>query len=195
MKKYAKILEKKEGDMAGKLGIMKKELTRQIKIISISSTVIINLLYISYLRFALRHSIGNRYVNFALTIATALFLVIYLILRLFGENKRSVKKTKRVYKRFKLLTKIFTVGMAIYALATAVGTVSPMATLFATVNAVLLGIRLIIELIASLIGRGVSKAKNAAVERRLNKKREVNTYETDFTEAEVEDVKIELNDL
>lgn len=181
--------------MAGKLGTMKKELTRQIKIVSISSTVIINLLYISYLRFALKHSIGNRYVNFALAIATALFLVIYLILRLFGENKRNVKRTKKVYKRFKLLTKIFTVGMAIYTLATAVGTVSPFATLFATVNAVLLGIRLIIELIASLISRGVSKAKNAAVERRLNKKREVNTYETDFTEDEVEDVKIELNDL
>ena len=151
--------------MEGKLKIAKDELKRQLKIISVSSTVIINLLYISYLRFALRHGIGNRYVNFALTFATALFLVLYLIFRLIGENKKNVKRTKKAYKRFKLMTKIFTVGTAVYAVLAASGSVTPLASVFAYLNAALLAVQLIFEVISSLIISGARRVKNHLSER------------------------------
>ena len=157
--------------MEGKLKTIKDELKRQIKIISISSTIIVNLLYISYLTFALRHSIGNRYVNFTLALATGAFLLMYLIFQTFGENKKNVKRTKKVYKRIKRITKIFTVFTAIYTVATAVGSVSPIAAIFAIINAVILGIQMIFDLIASIIVRGARRVKTAAVEKHRNKKK------------------------
>jgi uncharacterized membrane protein len=177
--------------MKGKLKIIKDELKRQLKIITISSTVIINLLYISYLRFALRHGIGNRYVNFALTIATALFLLLYLIFRLFGENKKNVKRTKRIYKRFKLLTKLFTVLTAIYVLITATGSVTPMAGIFAYLNAILLALQLIFELVASLITRGARRVKESVSERLREPKKLKITSDT----VSEERVEITQNDL
>ena len=181
--------------MAGKLTIMKNELIRQLKIISVSFNVIVNLLYIAYLRFAIKQGIGNRLVNTALVFATAIFLVVYIIFRLFGENKRNVKRTKRIYKRFKLLMKLFTVGTAVYTVVIAVDAVSPVATVLAIVNAVILGVRLIFELIVSLITRGARKVKNSVVEKRLNKKRAEEKVETSFIPDEVTDVEITADDL
>ena len=181
--------------MAGKLKIIKDELLRQLKIISISFNVIVNLLYIGYLYFAIKQEIGNKYVNMTLAIATALFLLIYLILRLFKNDKKNLKRTKKVYKRIKLLTKVFTVGTAVYTVSIAVGSVSPLATLFAIVNAILLGIRLIFELILSLITRSVGKVKSSVIEKRLNRKRPNLETDMSFVPDEVFDVEITVDDL
>lgn len=147
----------------------KEELQRQIKIISVSLTVLIHILYIGYLRFALRKSIGNRWVNLALVIATAVFLVVYLAFQVFSKNKKNVKNAKRIYKRFKLLTKIFTIGTAVYTVITAVGSVSPFASIFAVANAILLGIRLILEMIISLLSLGARKVKSSIKRKREDK--------------------------
>jgi amino acid transporter len=174
-----------------KLETAKNELARQLKAISISSTVIIHLLYIVYLRFALRKSIGNRMVNLALVLATGAFLVVYLAFQIFGKNKKNIKRTKKLYKQFKLLTKVFTVGTAVYTVITAVGSVSPTAALFATVNAVLLGIRLIFEVIISLISLGARKVKSSITEKRARRNGTSKVIETD----EVPDVVLTLDDL
>ena len=181
--------------MAGKIKAIKEEFLRQLTIISVSFTIIVHLLYISYLRFALRHSIGNRAVNFVLVMATALFLVVYLIFRVFIKNRNNVKRTKRIYRRFKLIAKLFTVGIAIYTIATAVGSVSPFAALFAMINAIVLIIRLIFELIIAIITRGIRRVKNSVKERITlqNSSDIVDGIELD--ENEYSEVKITADDL
>lgn len=153
--------------MAERFNEIKKELSRQLKIVSVSFTVLVHLLYIGYLRFALRKSIGNRYVNLVLVLMTAVFLVVYLIFSLVGKNKKNAKRTKKVYKRFKLLMKIFTVGTAVYTVFTALGSVSPLAILYSVANAIVLVLRLIFELIISLVGFGARKVKSKIGKKRI----------------------------
>lgn len=175
----------------GKIKEIKSELSRQIKIISVSFTTAINLLYIWYLRFALRKGIGNRYVNLTLAIVTAAFLVIYIAFSLFGKSKKGVRMTKKLFKRFKLIMKLTTVATAVYTVYTAVGSVSPVAIFLAAFNAVVLAIRLLIELIAWLIGRGARLVRERITERKASP-----PITTEFVESEpCESCEITLDDL
>lgn len=149
----------------------KNELSRQIKNISITATVAVNLIYIAYLAYSLMNDIGIKAVNIALIIGTAIFLLSYLFLQMVTENRKTkLKSTKRFYKRFKLATKVFSTGTAIYSLATAAKSVSPFAMLLSVIGAVFLGIRIITELLVGLISHQAKKISESIKTKRENKK-------------------------
>lgn len=155
--------------MAGKIAQIKEELLKQIRRISITITVAVNLLYIAYLLFAYANDIGNKYVNIALAVGTVVFLVAYLIITLIlNGSKSKLKSAKKFYKRFKLLTKVFTVGTAIYTLITA-AEASKFAMWFAAGNAIFLAIRLVFEFIAITIERKIKSFKENRQRRKEEK--------------------------
>ena len=156
--------------MNEKLTMAKDELARQLRKISITITLIVHLLYIGYLSYSLLRGIGNRIINIALIIGTGVFLIVYLILQLFENRKKRLKSTKRYYKRFKLITKLFTTATAIYSLITASKAVSPFATFISVSGAVILLIKILFELISSLIARKAKQIKEERTSKREKKK-------------------------
>lgn len=170
--------------MKEKLIEAKNEFARQVKKLSISVTLTAHLLYIGYLAYALTHNIGIRGVNIALMIGTAVFLAAYLLLQLVGQNKKSrLKSTKRFYKRFKLATKVFSTGTAIYSLVTAAKSVSPFAMILSTLGAVFLAIRIITELLVSLIERKARRIKESIKNKWESKKKKKSIKEADFSDC------------
>lgn len=129
---------------------------QKFKTLSIISTLAIHLSYIAYLSYSLDKDIGVKAVNIALIIGTAVFLIAFLIMTLIG-NGGNVKTTRFFYKRFKMITKLFTSGTAVYSLITASKAVSPLAMILPVTGAFLLAIRIIIDLLVFLVTR---KAKN-----------------------------------
>ena len=93
--------------MKEKLTQAKNEFIRQIRKLSIISTLTVHLLYIAYLGYSLMNDIGIKPVNIALMVGTAVFLIVYLFLQLFGENRKSkLKTTKKFYKKLVHIHKI-----------------------------------------------------------------------------------------
>ena len=129
---------------------------KKFKTLSIISTLAIHLSYIAYLSYSLDKDIGVKAVNIALIIGTAVFLIAYLIMTLVG-NGRNIKTTRFFYKRFKMITKLFTSGTAVYSLITASKAVSPLAMILPSIGATLLALRILIDLLVFLITR---KAKS-----------------------------------
>ena len=177
--------------MAGKIATIKEEFLKQIRRLSITITVAVNLLYIAYLLFALASDIGNKYVNIALAVGTAVFLIAYLIITLIMHGTKSkLKSAKKFYKRFKLLTKVFTVGTAIYTLVTA-AEASKFAMWFAAGNAIFLAVRLLIEFITISIERKIRSFKENRQKRKeekanlpkkgLKRAKNINTEEIEVT--------------
>lgn len=179
--------------MKEKLKIIKDELQRQITIVSVSATFLIHFIYLGYLTYSLYAGIGVKGINIALIAGTLIFLATYLILRLGNKEKRQkAKTTKRFYKSFKLITKLFTSLTAIYTLYTAQDA-NFIARIFAVIGAVILVLRLIGELLSFIIKRKVKTAKENRAKRREEKRNkpsenEVNEalrtlYDTKDTEA------------
>lgn len=146
------------------------KLKRKFKMLSVIITLIIHLSYIAYLAYSLNSDVGIKAVNVVLIIGTSVFLAAYLIMKLIGVG--NIKKTKKFYKRFKLVTKLFTSITAIYSLITA-STVSPYAMILPVIGAAFLLLRIVIDIIVSLIAGATKKAiksfKNKR-ERRKNQK-------------------------
>ena len=159
-----------ERTMKENLKTIKAELKRQITILSVSATVIINLIYLGYLTYSLGAGVGVREINIALMAGTVIFLAVYLFFRLGNreEKKQKVKTTKKFYKNFKLITKLFTSLTALYALYTAQDA-NFIARVFAVIGAVMLALRLIGELLSFLIKRKVKKKKEQRALRRQEK--------------------------
>lgn len=159
--------------MKEKLIAAKDEFKRQIKILSILSTLTINLIYIGYLAYSLMNDVGIKVVNIALIIGTSVFLLVYLFLQLVGQKQKGqLKSTKRTYKRFKLITKVFTTGTALYSLVTAASSANMVATVITAVGAGFLVLRIIVEIITELIRRKAKKMKEEFVAKRESKKME-----------------------
>lgn len=157
---------------------MKKEkgfisgLKRKIKTLSIISTLAIHLSYIAYLSYSIKNDVGVKAVNIALIIGTGIFLLAYLVMANIGSGS-NVKTTKVFYKRFKLITKLFSSGTAIYSLITASKAVSPFAMILPSIGATLLAIRITIELLVFLITRKTKSIVNGfknKQERKRNQK-------------------------
>ena len=151
---------------------------QKFKTLSIISTLAIHLSYISYLSYALSKDIGVRSVNIALIIGTSVFLIAFLILTLLGNGK-NVKTTRFFYKRFKMITKLFTSGTAVYSLITASSAVSPLAMILPTVGAFLLAIRIVIDLLVFLLTRKAKRVINGFKNRNRSAD---NHYDTDYIE-------------
>lgn len=174
--------------MKEKLIEAKNELLRQIRNISTTFNLLVYLMYIAYLGYALDSGIGIKEINIALIIGTAIFLIIYLALRLVGSKaKKGLKATKKFYKRFKLFTKIFSVGTSLYAVISAQGAVSPVARILAYLGAALLVLRIITELITSAIERGARRIKEkikSGSEARRERRSKINTDDIEITVEE-----------
>ena len=154
-------------------------LKQKFKILSIISTLAIHLSYIAYLSYSLNKDIGVKTVNIALIIGTAIFLIAYLIMTLVGSGK-NIKTTRFFYRRFKMITKLFTSGTAIYSLITASKAVSPLAMILPAVGAFLLATRIIIDLLVFLVTR---KAKNVINGFKNNGQRTSNSRNANCIEA------------
>ena len=159
--------------MKEKIIAAKDEFKRQIKNLSIISTLTINLIYIGYLTYSLMNDVGIKVVNIALIIGTSVFLLVYLFLQLVGQKQKGqLKSTKRTYKRFKLATKLFTTATALYSLFTAASSANFIATVITAVGAGFLVLRIIVEIITELIRRKARKIKEDFIAKRESKKME-----------------------
>lgn len=175
--------------MKEKLKIMKEELQRQITIVSVTATLLIHLIYLGYLTYALLSGIGVKEINIALIAGTLIFLVTYLIFRLGNkEKKQKVKTTKRFYKNFKLITKLFTSLTAIYTLYTAQDA-GFFARIFAIIGAVILVLRLVGELLSFIIKRKVKTAKENRAKRREEKRNKPSENEVNEALRTLDDTK------
>ena len=159
--------------MKEKLITAKNELLRQIKKLSITFTLLINLGYIGYLSYSLTKDAGNKIINIALIVGTAVFLLAYLFIQLIGQKKKGqLKSTKRAYKRFKMVTKVFTTATALYSLSLAADSSSKIALILTSIGAAFLCLKIIVEIISELIKRKVKKVKEEIAEKRQTKKME-----------------------
>lgn len=175
--------------MKEKLLEAKNEFVRQIRNISITFNLAVYLMYIAYLGYALDQGIGIKEVNIALIIGTALFLIIYIALRTVGSgSKKGLKATKKFYKRFKLTTKVFSVGTSLYAVVTAQSAISPIARILAYLGAALLILRLITELITSAAQRSAKRIKKKFKESAEERKERKAMKEIERELGEVDDL-------
>lgn len=157
------------------------KLKKRFKIFSIITTLIINLSYIAYLAYSLNNDVGIRWVNIALITGTSIFLAAYLIIKLVGVG--NIKSTKKFYKRFKLVTKLFSSLTAIYTIITA-SSVSPFALYLSIIGAAILLVRILIDLIISLIVSKTKKAIRGIKDKRARRK----------NQREIEKMGIEVDD-
>ena len=142
--------------------------------LSISVNLTIYAIYLIYLLYSISNDVGIKAINIALAMVTAAFMVVYLILRLSGKKRgKELKQIKHYYKSFKLVTRAASAIIGVYALFTAVGSVSPLAIIIAFLGAVFLVIRLIVELILFLIRRQIRKMKGKKAEIDLEEEEEV----------------------
>ena len=174
--------------------------------LSISVNLTIYAIYLIYLLYSISKGVGIKALNIALAMVTAAFMVVYLILRLSGKKRgNELKQIKYYYKSFKLVTRAASAIIGVYALLTAVGSVSPLAMISAFLGAVFLVIRLIVELILFLIRRQIRKMKGKKAEIDLEeeeevapptdkKKRKRKLWELTKKDDELEDVIIPVNE-
>ncbi len=128
--------------------------------LSISMTLTVYAIYLIYLIYSITHDIGIKILNIALALVTAAFMVVYLVLRLSGKKRgKELRQIKHYYKNFKLLARTTSAIIAIYALLTAIGSVSPLAIIIAFLGAVFLVFRIIVELILLFIRKKFQKIK------------------------------------
>ena len=153
------------------------KLKRKFKMLSVIITLIIHLSYIAYLAYSLNSDVGIKAVNVVLIIGTSVFLAAYLIMTLIGVG--NIKKTKKFYKRFKLVTKLFTSITAIYSLITA-STVSPYAMILPVIGAAFLLLRIVIDIIVSLIAGATKKAINSFKNKRERRKNQKDIEKMDI---------------
>ena len=170
----------------------KNRIEKIITVLSIISTVSINVLYISYLSFALRFDIGNRNINIALLVATLLFMLLYIILRPMGQNaKNGVVITKKIYKFFRFSMKIFTLLTTVYTITSSVKALSFIGVILSVGGALLLVFRIIIDALISILGikiRRIGRSKKQKKTEQYNENEPVE-LELDFGDYAVSDIK------
>lgn len=174
--------------------------------LSISVNLTIYAIYLIYLLYSISKGVGIKVLNIVLAMVTAAFMVVYLILRLSGKKRgKELKQIKHYYKNFKLVTRATSAIVGVYALLTAVTSVSPLAIIIAFIGAVFLVIRLIVELILFLIRRQIRKMKGKKAEANLDedeeivtptdkKKRKRKLWELTKKDEELEDVIVPIDE-
>lgn len=152
-------MEKKQNGIIAAIG----DVTRRV---SITVNMTIYSIYLIYLIYSISADIGVKWLNIALAVLTAVFMLVYIILRLSStKNSKQIKKAKRYYKRFKLIARAVSSLTAVYALIVAFDSVSPFALIAALLGAVFIVLRLISELITYLIGKAFGRAKKKITDR------------------------------
>lgn len=171
--------------------------------LSISVNLTIYAIYLIYLLYSISKDVGIKVLNIVLAMVTAAFMVVYLILRLSGKKRgKELKQIKHYYKNFKLVTRATSAIVGVYALLTAVTSVSPLAIIIAFIGAVFLIIRLIVELVLFLIRRRIRKIKGERQEiydevaqaPTDKKKRKRKLWELTKKDEELEDVIVPIDE-
>lgn len=171
--------------------------------LSISVNLTIYAIYLIYLLYSISKGVGIKVLNIVLAMVTAAFMVVYLILRLSGKKRgKELKQIKHYYKNFKLVTRATSAIVGVYALLTAVTSVSPLAIIIAFIGAVFLVIRLIVELVLFLIRRRIRKIKGERQEiydqvaqaPTDKKKRKRKLWELTKKDEELEDVIVPIDE-
>ena len=172
--------------------------------LSISVNLTIYAIYLIYLIYSISKGVGIKVLNIVLAMVTAAFMVVYLILRLSGKKRgKELKQIKHYYKNFKLVTRATSAIVGVYALLTAVTSVSPLAIIIAFIGAVFLVIRLIVELVLFLIRRRIRKIKGERQEiyddqvaqaPTDKKKRKRKLWELTKKDEELEDVIVPIDE-
>ncbi len=141
-------------------------ITQVFRNLSISVNLTVYAIYLIYLIYSIMADVGIKIINIALASVTAAFMIVYLVLRLSAKRKgKQLKAIKHYYKNFKLIARTASALTAVYALVTAVSSVSPFAMIISFLGAVFLIIRLIVELILSLIRRKLRKVKDGIADK------------------------------
>ena len=148
----------------------KSKLTRDIGDIfrnfSISMNLTVYSIYLLFLIYSISAGIGIQIINIILAVATAIFMLVYLFLRLSSrKNGKKIRKIKHYYKNFKLATKLITTITAVYAVITATDSGSPLAMIVSMLGAVFLVIRIFAELFLYFIKKKVRKVKENIISR------------------------------
>lgn len=137
---------------------------------SISMNLTVYTIYLLFLIYSITADIGIRIINIILAVATAVFMLIYLFLRLSSrKNGKKVRKIKHYYKNFKLATKLVTTVTAIYAIITATDSRSPLAMIISFLGAVFLAVRIFSELFLYFIKKKIRKVKENIISRFTDK--------------------------
>lgn len=135
-------------------------------------------IYLVFLLFSIIFGLGVLWINIILMLMTAAFMAVYVFLRLSNKKTgRQISWLKQYYKLFKLVAQITTLLIAIYALLTAIDTVSPVLIIFALVGVIFLILRLLIAIILYFIKKQIDHIKDEIayrVERRRRRKDEDN---------------------
>lgn len=135
-------------------------------------------IYLVFLLFSIIFGLGVLWINIILMLMTAAFMTVYVFLRLSNKKTgRQISWLKQYYKLFKLVAQITTLLIAIYALLTAIDTVSPVLIIFALVGVIFLILRLLIAIILYFIKKQIDHIKDEIayrVERRRRRKDEDN---------------------
>lgn len=149
--------------------------------LSISVNLTVYSIYFIYLIYSIVSDVGIKLINIALAIVTAAFMGVYLFLRLSSRKTgKELKRIKHYYKNFKLVARTVSALTAVYALVTAVGSVSPIAIILSFLGAVFLVMRLIVELVLGFIKRKIRKLKDNV----QNKFKKNNDGDDDEAEAQ-----------
>ena len=141
-----------------------------IRNLSIKFTLTVNLLYLGYLTYAILAGSGIRWINIALAGATVIFTIVNVVFRLQGKRGKSgIKTSKRWYKRFKLVTKLFSIIAASYGIVTALGSAKILTVLLSYATAAIWFVQVLLEIVVSLIDRKL-EARKKRKEDRINRR-------------------------
>lgn len=134
--------------------------TKVFRSLSLSVNLTIHTLYLIYLIYAIQADIGIQVINIILAIVTALFMIVYFILRLSSkQSKEKIRLVKRYYKNFKLATKIVSSVTAIYAIIVAIDAVNPFGLIISFIGTVFLVIKIMVELVLHYIKKKFGEIK------------------------------------
>lgn len=144
--------------------------------LAIAVNMTIYSIYLVFLILSTIFGLGVLWINIILMLMTAAFMGVYVFLRLSDKKTaRQISWLKQYYKIFKLVAQITTLLIAIYALLTAIDTVSPILIIFALVGVIFLILRLLIAVILYFIKKQIDHIKDEIayrVERRRRRKNE-----------------------
>lgn len=89
---------------------------RTIKLVLFVIGIITQALYLSYLAYAIYAGFGNLAINIMLGIVCATYLIFYAVTENIKATKRVRHVTKRLFKFFKFVTRMFTITMMVYSI-------------------------------------------------------------------------------
>lgn len=131
------------------------KIVKDLKRISYCFTLLMQLLYISYLIYAIAAPSGILAVNIVLCLLSVAYLIFYLITQ--GSEKKRVKhayyQTKRAFKWFKLAIKAFTLGIALYGIYATVNeaNITPLSVILTALMVVAWTLQVILEAVLFFI--------------------------------------------